>query len=67
MNELATGGVVSQGSHWDWKTWKNGKAFSSQGILNRLEKLGKVRENHSKYWKTRGISETFYLLYFGDI
>ena len=22
----------------DWKTWQNGKAFSSQGILNRLEK-----------------------------
>ena len=23
----------------------------SQGILNRLEKSGKVRENHTKYWK----------------
>ena len=29
---------ISQGSHSDWKTWENGKAFSSQGILNRLEK-----------------------------
>ena len=32
------------GSHWDWKTWKNGKAFSSQG---------KVREFCLKYWKNR--------------
>ena len=31
-----------QGSRCDWKTWKNGKAFSSQGILNRLEKSGKI-------------------------
>ena len=33
----------SQGSHSDWKTCKNlenGKTFSSQGILNRLEKSG---------------------------
>ena len=30
-----------QGSHSDWKTWKNGKTFSSQGILNGLEKSGK--------------------------
>ena len=33
------------GFHRDWKsgkTWKNGKAFSSQG---------KVREFYSKYWK----------------
>ena len=31
---------ILQGSHSDWKTCKNGKAFSSQGILNRLEKSG---------------------------
>ena len=24
----------------------------SQGILNRLEKSGEVRETHTKYWKT---------------
>ena len=29
----------------DWKSWKNGKAFSSQGILNRLEKSHKILEN----------------------
>ena len=41
-----------QGSHWDWKTWENGKAFSSQGkgqgILNRLEKSGKIIQNTGK-------------------
>ena len=49
------------GSHWDWKTWKNRKAFSSQGnirefcqdrksqgiLLKILEKSGK-----KLYWKT---------------
>ena len=38
----------NHGSHWDWKsgkTWKNGKAFSSQG---------KVRE-FCQDWKSRGI------------
>ena len=36
-----------QGSHTDWKTWKNGETFQSgksQGILCRLEKSGKFRE-----------------------
>ena len=38
----------SQGSHSDWKTWKNGKAFSSQGILTRLEKSWKITQNTGK-------------------
>ena len=37
-----------QGSHSNWKTWKNGKAFFSQGILNRLEKSGKITQNTGK-------------------
>ena len=41
-------------SHSDWKTWKNGKAFSSQG---------KVRENHTKYWKIEGISEKIFVIF----
>ena len=53
-----TANQLAQGSHSDWKTWKNGKAFSSQG---------KVRENHTKYWKTQGISDKYYLLFFTDI
>ena len=32
----------------------------SKGILNRPEK---VRENHSKYWKSQGISDKCYLLF----
>ena len=44
-----------QGSHSDWKTWKNGKAFSSQGKVREFwtdwKSQGKVRENHTKYWK----------------
>ena len=42
------------GSHWDWKsgkTWKNGKAFSSQGILSRLEKSGNFPQNTGKIRK----------------
>ena len=42
--------TLSQGSHSDWK---NGKAFSSQGksqgILNRLEKSGKITQNTGKF------------------
>ena len=51
-------GNNNQGSHTDWKTWKNGKTFSSQGKVREfcadwksqgnldkiLEKSGKFRE-----------------------
>ena len=41
-----------QGSHTDWKTWKNGETFfqsgKSQGILCRLEKSGKFGQNTGK-------------------
>ena len=45
----------------------------NQGILNRLEKsgnfkqTGKVRENHTKYWKIQGISDKYCLVFFSDI
>ena len=29
-------GNYCQGSHSDWKTWKNGKAFSSQGKVREF-------------------------------
>ena len=32
----------------DCKIWKNGKTFSSQGILNRLEKSGDFTQNTGK-------------------
>ena len=28
--------LINQGSHSDWKTWKNGKAFSSQGKVREF-------------------------------
>ena len=28
--------MLLQGSHSDWKTWKNGKAFSSQGKVREF-------------------------------
>ena len=47
--------ILNQGSHSDWKTWKNGKAFSSQGKVREFwtdwKSQGKVRENYTKYWK----------------
>ena len=30
---------------------ENGKAFSSRGILNRLEKSGKITQNTGKLWE----------------
>ena len=46
---------------------ENGKIFSSQGIFNRLDKLGnfnqntgKMREFDSKYWKNEGILAKFF-------
>ena len=43
---------------WDrknWKTWRNGKAFSSQGNVREFcqdwKSQGKVREFYSKCWK----------------
>ena len=42
------------GSHWDWKTWKNRKPFSSQGIFNKiLEKsdIFVLEKSVLLYWK----------------
>ena len=41
-------------SHFDWKTWKHGRAFNSQGILLRLEvreKSGNFTQNTGEIWK----------------
>ena len=32
-----------------------------------IEQTGKVGENHTKYWKTPGISEKNVICYFSDI
>ena len=49
--------IQMQGSHSDWK---NGKTFSSQGILNRH---WKSRENHTKYWRNEKKSDKYYLIF----
>ena len=40
-----------------------------EGIFQsgNFEQTGKVWEKHTKYWKTEGISEKNYLLFFNDI
>ena len=46
-----------EGAYSDWKTWKNGKALSSQGKKSgNFEQTEKSEENHIKYWKK---SESF--------
>ena len=54
-NDWQTG--VKQVSHSDWKTWKNGKAFSSQGKVREFwtdwksqGKPHKILENWDKYY-----------------
>ena len=50
--------LASQGSHSDWKTWKNGKAFSSQGKVGEFwtdwKSQGKVREKSGKITQNTG-------------
>ena len=41
-------GSVEQGSHSDWKTWENGKTFSSQGKVRNFKQTGKVKEYHTQ-------------------
>ena len=43
--------MVPTGTGNQEKTWKNGKAFSSQGILSRLEKSGNFAQNTGKTGK----------------
>ena len=56
------------------KTGKPGKMerhFPVREKSGNFEQTGKVREkvreNHTKYWKTEGILEKKYLLFFNDI
>ena len=46
-----------QGSH---SGLENGRAFSSQKKTGNFDQAGKVGENLTKYWKTRGISDKCY-------
>ena len=49
------------------KPGKMGRHFPVREKSGNFEQTGKVRESHTKYWKTEGISEKNYLLFFNDI
>ena len=52
------------------RTGKPGKMathFWVRGKSGNFEQTGKVRKNHTKYWKTQGISDECYLLCFNDV
>ena len=49
------------------KPGKMGRHFPVREKSGNFEQTGKVRENHTKYWKTEGISEKNYYIFFNDI
>ena len=49
------------------KPGKMGRHFAVREKSGNSDQTGKVRENHTKYWKTEGISDKCYLLFFSDI
>ena len=59
LGNFEQNGKVRENHTKYWKTWDNGKAFSS---WVGFEQNGTVRENHTKSWKTQGISEKCYLI-----
>ena len=46
------------------KPGKMGRHFPVGEKSGNFVQTGKVRGNHTKYWKTRGVSEKFHLLFF---
>ena len=42
------------GSHLDWKTWENGKPFSSQGIVREFSTDWKSQEKSHKILENSG-------------
>ena len=58
---------VPTGTGKTGKPGKMGRHFPVREKSGNFEQTGKVRENHTKYWKTEGISEKKYLLFFNDI
>ena len=40
-----------------------GRHFPVREKSGNFDQTGKVRENHTKYWKTEGISDKCYLLF----
>ena len=48
------------------KPGKMGRHFPVREKSGKFDQTGKVRENHTKYWKTEGISDKYYILFFSD-
>ena len=48
-------------------TLKMERHFPVREKSGNFEQTGKVRENQTKYWKSQGISDKYYLLFFSDI
>ena len=44
------------------KPGKMGRHFPVREKSGNFEQTGKVRGNHTKYWKTQGISDKYYFL-----
>ena len=49
------------------KPAKKGRHFPVRENSVNSAQTGKVGDNHTKYWKSRGISDKCYLLFFSDI
>ena len=45
------------------KPGKMGRHFPVREKSGNFEQTGKVRENHTKYWKTQGIWDKYYLIF----
>ena len=60
-NSVMKFSLNGRGSHLDWK---NGKAFSSQGILNRLENSGKITQNTGKLREFQTNAVCYFLVLF---
>ena len=45
------------------KPGKMGRHFPVREKSGNFEQTGKVRENHTKYWKTQGIGDKYYLIF----
>ena len=52
---------------WTGKPGEMGRHFPIREKSGNFEQTGKVRENYTKYRKTLGILDKYYLLFFSDI
>ena len=57
------GGGEQQVSTRTGKSGKMGTHFPVREKSGNFEQTGKVRENHTKHWKTQGILNKYYLIF----